>query len=95
VDATSQAARQGLAVLMASAVVLIKHETSTLRQGHNFISIDFKCGVDDYVKQITNPAKFGSDPMSGREVTWGATYTGPVTFVLVFFILQQSYSPYP
>jgi len=32
--------RQGLAVLMASAVVVLKHETSTLRQMHNFILID-------------------------------------------------------
>jgi len=43
----SQAARQGLAVLMASAVVVLKHETSTLRQWHNYISIDFKFGVGD------------------------------------------------
>jgi len=42
-----QAARQGLAVLMASAVVVLKHETSTLRQSHNFISIDLKFGVGD------------------------------------------------
>jgi len=38
----SQAARQGLAVLMASAVVVLKHETSTLCQKAQFISIDFK-----------------------------------------------------
>jgi len=41
----SQAARQGLAVLMASAVGVLKHETSTLCQSHNFISIDLKFGV--------------------------------------------------
>jgi len=35
----SQAARQGLAVLMASAVVVLTHETSTLRLRHNFISM--------------------------------------------------------
>jgi len=29
----SQAAGQGLAVLMASAVVVLKHETSTIRKG--------------------------------------------------------------
>jgi len=34
---------------MAYAVVELKHETSTLRQSHNFISIDFTFGVDDYV----------------------------------------------
>jgi len=65
-----QAARQGLAVLMASAVVVLKHENSTLRQRHNFTSIDFNFGMDNYVK-ITSPAKFGSEPMSGRDATWG------------------------
>jgi len=67
----SQAARQGLAVLMASAVVVLKHETSTLRQRHNFISIDFKLGVGDYVKEVTNPDKVGSGLISGRDATWG------------------------
>jgi len=47
----SPTARQGLAVLMACAVVVLKHETSTLRQRHNFISIDFKFGVGDYVRE--------------------------------------------
>jgi len=42
-----QPGRQGLAVLMASAVVVLKHKTSTRRQRHNFISIDFKFGVSD------------------------------------------------
>jgi len=65
----SQAARQGLAVLMASAVVVLKHETSTLRQRHNFISLDFKFGVGDYVREVTNPDKVGLGPMSGRDAT--------------------------
>jgi len=64
----SQAARQGLAVLMASASVVLTHETSTLRQRHNFISIALKFGVRDYVREITSPAKFGSGPISGRAV---------------------------
>jgi len=68
---SSQAARQDLAVLMASAVVVLKHETSTLRQSHNFISIDLTFGVGDYVREITNPAKIGSDPMSGQYATRG------------------------
>jgi len=55
---------------MASAVEVLKHETSTLRQSHNFISIDFTFGVGDYVREITSPAKFGSDPMSGQDTTW-------------------------
>jgi len=63
----SQAARQGLAVLMASAVVVLKHETSTIRQRHIFISIDFKFGVGDYVREVTNLDKVGS----GRDATWG------------------------
>jgi len=48
---------QGIAVLMASAVVVLKHETSTLRQRHHFISIDFKFGAGDYVREVTNPDK--------------------------------------
>jgi len=67
----SQAARQGLALLMATAVVVLKHESSTLRQRHNFISIDFKFGLGDNVREVTNPDKVGSGPMSGRYATWG------------------------
>jgi len=67
----SQAARQVLAVLMASASVVLKHETSTVRQSHYFISIDLKLGVSDFVREVTSPAKFGSDPISGRDATWG------------------------
>jgi len=67
----SQAARQGLAVLMASASVVLKHKTSTLRQRHNFISIDLKFSVSDYVREVTSPAKFGSDSISGQDATWG------------------------
>jgi len=46
---------------MASAVVLLIHGTSTLRQSHNFISIDLTFGVGDYVRDVTSPSKFGSD----------------------------------
>jgi len=55
---------------MASAVVVLEHETSTLRQSHNFISIDLIFGVRDYVREVTSPAKVGSDPLSGRNATW-------------------------
>jgi len=65
---------------MASAIVVLKHETSTLHQRNNCISIDFTFGVGDYVREVTNPDKIGSGPMSGRDATWGATYTGTVTF---------------
>jgi len=59
-------------VIMASAVVVLKHENLTLRQRHNYISIDFKFGVGDYyVREVTNPDKVGSGPMSGRDATWG------------------------
>jgi len=64
---------------MASAVVVVKHETSTLRQRHNFISIDFKFGVGDHVREVTYSDEVGSGPMSVRDATWGATYTGTVT----------------
>jgi len=40
----SQAARQGLAVLMATAEVVLKHETSTTCQSHINESIDLKFG---------------------------------------------------
>jgi len=50
---------------------VLKHETSTLRQRHNFISIDFKFGVGDNVREVTDPDKFGSGPMSGRAPTRG------------------------
>jgi len=53
------------------------HETSTLRQSQTFISIDFTFGVGDYIREVTNPAQFGSDPMSSRDAT----------------ALQQCYSP--
>jgi len=53
-------------MLMASAVVVLKHETSTLRQRHNITSIDFKLGEGNYVfREVTNPDKLGSGPMSG------------------------------
>jgi len=65
----SKAAQQGLAVLMASASVVLKHEISTLRQKLNFISIDLKFGVSDYVREVTSAAKFGLGPKSSRAAT--------------------------
>jgi len=56
-------------VLMASAEVVLKHETSILRQRHNFISIDFKFGVGDFVREVTNPDTVGLSAMSGRYAT--------------------------
>jgi len=87
-NSLSQAARQGSTMLMASAVVVLKHETSTLRQSHNVISIDLTLDVGDNVREVTSPAKFSSVPMSGRDATWGQ-HMGTVTLFynfLFFFI---------
>jgi len=62
---------EDLAVLMASAVVVLKHETSTICQRHNFISIVLTFGVSDNVREVTIPDKVGSGPMSGQDTTWG------------------------
>jgi len=48
-------------VLKVSAVEVLKHETSILRSSHNSISIDFKFSVGDYSREVTSPAKFGSN----------------------------------
>jgi len=58
-------------VLVASAVVVLKHETSILRQSHNFISIDLKFGVCDNVREITSIAKLNLDLMSGQNAPYG------------------------
>jgi len=42
-----EAVWQGFAVLKASPVVVLKHETSTFRQSLYFISIDLTFGVGD------------------------------------------------
>jgi len=74
---------------MASAVVVLKQETSTLRQSHNFIQINLTFGVGDNVRRVTSPAKVGSDPMSGRDAMWGQ-HTGTVTFCVIFLFLYSS-----
>jgi len=70
-------------VLMASAVVVLTHETSTLRQRHNFTSIDFKFGEGDCVREV----KVDSGPMSGRDSTWGTETFLSVLFLFFVFIL--------
>jgi len=79
-------------LLMAFAVVVLKLETSTLRQSHNFISIDLTFGVGDNVRKVTSPAKiwFRSDERSRRHM--GATYTGLVTFVFCFLFFNRATS---
>jgi len=76
---------------VATAVVVLKHETSTLRKKHTFISIGFKFGVGDYGREVTNPDKvwFRSDERSRSHV--GLTYTGTVHFfVFCFFLFLDS-----
>jgi len=73
--------------------ILLKHETSTLRQSHHFMSIDYKFGVGDYIREITSSAKVSSGPMSNRDATWGKHIR--VLWPFLLFIRQQSYSPYP
>jgi len=70
---------------MASAVVVLKHETSTLRQRHNFESIDFKFGVGNNVREVTNPDKVRSGPMRGQDATWGQHIYGYCDFFLVLY----------
>jgi len=83
----SQAARQGLAVLLVSAVVVLKHDTSILCQSHNFISIDFKFGVGDYVREVTSPAKVVWIQWAVETPRGGNVYGSYAFFA--FFILQQ------
>jgi len=55
---------------------VLKHETSTLRQRHNFISIDFKFGVGDNVLEVTNPEKV---VMASRRPIYTCQLTGYAT----------------
>jgi len=84
-----QTGRQGLAVLTSSAIVVLKHETSILRQRHNFRSIDFKFDVGDNVREVTNPAKFGLDLRSGQDATWGNIY-GSCDFYICFLFFTRT-----
>jgi len=60
---------QGSALLMATAVVVLRHETSTTYQSHIYEIIDIKFGQGDYVTRFSNPAKFGEDRFSGGAPT--------------------------
>jgi len=55
---------------MATAVVVIKRETSTTYQSHIYESIDLKFGLGNNVTRFSNPAKFGEDRFSGGAPTW-------------------------
>jgi len=77
-------------VLMASAVVVLKHKSSILHQSHNFISIDLKFGVVGYVREVTSPAKFDLDPMSGRDATWEQHIYGSCDFFIFLFFYSST-----
>ena len=66
----SQAARQGVAVLMVTVQVVLKGVYSTPCQTFSFDLNDFKFGVIDYVPGYPNPTKFGLDRSSGGAPTW-------------------------
>jgi len=67
---SSQAARPaGLSRVNGVTVVELKHETSTLRETHYSISIALTFGMGDHVREVTSPAEFGLDPMSGQDAT--------------------------
>jgi len=69
---------------MDSAVGVLKQEYSTLSQSHNFISIDCTFGESGDVREVTSPANVCSDPMTGRDVTWGQHIRVPSLFVLFY-----------
>jgi len=73
---------------MASAVVVLIHETSTLRQSQFYINW-FKFSVGDYVREVTSPAKFGSDAISGRAATSGQHIRVLWLYFILFFYLTE------
>jgi len=75
-----------LLMLMATAVVVLKHETSTTYQSHIYQAIDLKFGKSDYVTRFSNPAKFSEDRFSGGIVK----YTGRVPSLLFLFLFLYS-----
>jgi len=76
-------------MLMAADVVVLKHETSTFRQSHNFISIDFKFGVGDYVREVTNHRRRNWGGAKGAQAPnrqVGGTYrSGPPKFAVKIY----------
>jgi len=70
---------------MASAVIVLKRKTSTLRQCHNFNSIDSTFSVGNNVTEVNCPAECGSGPMSGRDATWGQHIRVLWLFWVLFF----------
>jgi len=87
----SQAARRGVAVFMASAVVVLKHETSTLRPSHNFISIGLKFGVSATLPSLVNIVSAVA-PSRGGEIYGSRAF---YYFCFCFYISWHAYSLYP
>jgi len=48
----------------------------------------FEIGVGDYVREVTSHVKFGPDPMSGRDATWGQHIR--VLWLLIFCLFFYS-----
>jgi len=96
--AISQAARQGFAVLMASAIVVLKHETSTTYQSHIYESIliwnldrvitsSVSATLPRLVKIVSAVA-----PPPGGEIYGLHAF---VYYYFCFYILWHTYSLYP
>jgi len=81
---------QGLAVLMASAVVVLKHETSTIRQRHNFISIDMTFGVSDYIREVTSDkVRWAVETPRGGNIFWRVLWLF-LFFLFVFIFFKRA-----
>ena len=66
----SQAARQGVAVLMAYVQVVLKGVFSIPRQTKGYEPIGLKIGMCKYVPEFSSPVEFGGDQRSGGAPTW-------------------------
>jgi len=97
--AISQAARQGLAVLMATAEVVLKHATSTTYQSHIYESIDLNLDrvitsrvsatLPSLVKIVSAVA-----PPHGGEI-YGSRAFFIIIFVFIFFDTHTAYTREP
>jgi len=55
-----------------------------------FISIDFKFGVGDYIREVIRSNKVGLGPMSGRAATLGQQNTGPSCDFCLFLFFNRA-----
>jgi len=92
VPVSSQAARQSFTVLMASTVVVLKHETSALRQNHNLISIDFTFPKHEFQMPIATTALiFGVVVITSQRGSAGRCEFGPWLSVGKHAILEKAF----